>query len=230
MKQFNGTVHKSKAKNKSDKWEIAGMICNFSCTNDSFHGTIIKNFPPDTCGPSRPVWAERSDSSLSSRCAQYMIKSMWTDEHSSLLMMASPFSASSRHLALMLGGFEELVIQECHFRPEAGSLMITNVTMIKEELGWRWATKELADVQKQPKQHSLLRPTNWILRRLSTELNSGCPLIVSYVSSLSANAGQAVLDFYIEQMEIEVSLSLKLPQNRNVWNIADLSLNLKTVC
>lgn len=120
------------------------MICNFSCTNDSFHGTIIKNFPPDTCGPSRPVWAERSDSSLSSRCAQYMTKSMWTDEHSSLLMMASPFSASSRRLALMLGGFE-LVIQECHFRPESGSLIITNVTMIKSETHERrsWGGGEL---------------------------------------------------------------------------------------
>lgn len=121
------------------------MICNFSCTNDSFHGTIIKNFPPDT-QQTRLGRTLRFQLILEMQFdAQYMTKSMWTDEHSSLLMMASPFSASSRRLALMLGGFEELVIQECHFRPESGSLMITNVTMIKSETHERrsWGGGEL---------------------------------------------------------------------------------------
>ena len=30
MKQFNSAVYLTKAKNNSSKWEIAGMICNFS--------------------------------------------------------------------------------------------------------------------------------------------------------------------------------------------------------
>lgn len=97
--------------------------------------------PADPFGPNAQIPAYPRDAVWCSVHDQKYVDS----EHSSLLLMASPFSASSRRLALMLGGFEELVIQECHFRPEAGSLMITNVTMIKSETHERrsWGGGEL---------------------------------------------------------------------------------------